>query len=182
MEEKATQKESLGKGKKWYDKRLILEIVKQVEEGVPRQQITEKYGLGKCALNNWMQKYGSEHYHLTKRKVYTNLEKSTIVAAVEQGRMTVREARIAYQVCSEKSIREWLSQSKREKGNFSIPIQDMAKGKKTSSKTDPEESDLRKALQEAHLKIIALNTMIDVAEEQLKIDIRKKSGAKPSSE
>jgi transposase len=40
---------------------------------------------------------------------------------------------------------------------------------------------LQKALEEAELKIKALNTLIDVAEEQLKIDIRKKSGAKQSS-
>ena len=39
---------------------------------------------------------------------------------------------------------------------------------------------LEKALQEAELKIKALNTLIDVAEDQLKIDIRKKSGAKQS--
>jgi hypothetical protein len=31
------------------------------------------------------------------------------------------------------------------------------------------------------LKLKALNTLIDVAEEQLKIDIRKKSGARQSS-
>ncbi len=183
MEEKTSKKEALRtKGKKWYDKRLILDIVKQVEEGVPREQINKKYGLGKCALNNWMQKYGSENYHLTKRRIYTSLEKSTIVAAIEQSRMTVREARVSYQVCSEKSIRDWLSKSKREKGSFSVPIQDMAKRKKTSGKTDSENAELYKTLQEAQLKIMALNTMIDVAEEQLKIDIRKKSGAKPSSE
>ena len=37
---------------------------------------------------------------------------------------------------------------------------------------------LKKALEEAELKIKALNTLIDVAEEQFKIAIRKKPGAK----
>jgi len=41
-------------------------------------------------------------------------------------------------------------------------------------------SDLEKALEEAQLKIHALNTLIDVAEEQFKIAIRKKPGAKQS--
>jgi hypothetical protein len=50
---------------------------------------------------------------------------------------------------------------------------------KPSSK-DLKNEALLKALQEAELKIKALNTLIDVAEEQLKIDIRKKSGAKQS--
>jgi transposase len=40
---------------------------------------------------------------------------------------------------------------------------------------------LKRALQEANLKIKALDTIIDIAEEQLKIDIRKKSGARQSS-
>lgn len=52
--------------------------------------------------------------------------------------------------------------------------------KDRSSSKDLEKEALQKALQEAELKIKALNTLIDVAEEQLKIEIRKKSGAKQS--
>ncbi len=39
---------------------------------------------------------------------------------------------------------------------------------------------LQEQLAYANLKIAALNTLIDVAEEQLKINIRKKPGAKQS--
>jgi len=58
------------------------------------------------------------------------------------------------------------------------------KSAKKSSSTDQqaEVKALQKALQEAQLKIAALNTLIDVAEEQLKINIRKKPGAKPSND
>jgi hypothetical protein len=45
---------------------------------------------------------------------------------------------------------------------------------------DEEKKALRKALEEAELKIKALNTLIDVAEDQLKVQIRKKPGAKQS--
>jgi hypothetical protein len=48
---------------------------------------------------------------------------------------------------------------------------------------DPSKEALEQALkklQEAELKVKALNTMIDVAEEQFKISIRKKPGAKQS--
>lgn len=38
--------------------------------------------------------------------------------------------------------------------------------------------DLEKALEAANLKIISLETLIDVAEEELNIEIRKKSGSK----
>jgi transposase-like protein len=185
MEEKTKENVYLDRTSKSgrYDKRLIIELVKLVEQGIPRREINLKYGLGKSSLGIWMKKYGSESYHQDKRKVYSNLEKRTIVAAIEQGRMTVSEAKLAYTISSEKSIRNWLDRSAAEKGNFSIPIQlDMAKSKKKTEKTNPDEIDLQKALQEAQLKIIALNTLIDVAEEQLKINIRKKSGARPSSE
>ena len=45
---------------------------------------------------------------------------------------------------------------------------------------DPEKEALKKALAEAQLKISALNTLIDVAEDQFKIRIRKKAGARQS--
>jgi hypothetical protein len=53
--------------------------------------------------------------------------------------------------------------------------------KPTDTLTSDEVRALQKALAESELKIAALNTLIDIAEEQLKIDIRKKSGAKQSS-
>jgi transposase len=173
MEEKTSKKEH-------YDKRLILEIVKQAEEGVPRKLLREKYGLGQVTLGDWLKKYGSEFYQLNKRKAYSNKDKQYIVAAITQGRMTIKEACAAYQIRSEKSVREWVSRFKKEKHSFTLAIPtDMAK-KKKAAVVKSCTSDLQKALEEAQLKIIALNTMIDVAEEQLKIDIRKKSGAKPS--
>ena len=53
---------------------------------------------------------------------------------------------------------------------------------KRPTTSDSEEiKALKKALEEANLNNKALNTMIDIAEQQLKIDIRKKSGAKQSS-
>lgn len=41
--------------------------------------------------------------------------------------------------------------------------------------------ELERQLAEANLKITALETMIRIAEESLGVDIRKKSGTKPSS-
>jgi hypothetical protein len=61
-----------------------------------------------------------------------------------------------------------------------IKAEDMAK-KTVDPSENAELKALKKALEEANLKIRALDTMIDIAEEQLKIDIRKKSGARQSS-
>lgn len=163
-----------------YDQRLILKIVKEVQEGLPRKQAKRIYGLGKSSLDVWMRRYGSPEYHQhIKRRSYTNLQKRTIVTAIEQGRMSIKQAQVAYNIKTEKTIRDWLLRYKVEKVDICIETQPgMAKQKTPLQSQDTEA--LKKALTEAELKIKALNTMIDVAEEQLKIDIRKKSGAKQS--
>lgn len=50
--------------------------------------------------------------------------------------------------------------------------------KAVTSNTPADIQALQQALADAQFKIAALNTLIDVAEEQLKINIRKKPGAK----
>lgn len=163
-----------------YDKRLIEKVVQEVENGLPRKEAVRLYGLGKNSLCSWMRQYGSEHYRQDlKRRSYTNLQKRTIVTAVEQGRMTIKEAQAAYGIRSGRTIRGWLLQYKSEKVEICIENTSPMAGEKASPE-DPEKAALQNALQQAELKIKALNTLIDVAEEQLKIDIRKKSGAKQS--
>jgi transposase-like protein len=163
-----------------YDKRLILKIVKEVEEGLPRKEAIRIYGLGKSTLCGWLKTYGSQNYQeQIKRKKYTNLQKRTIVSAIEQGRMSIGEAHVAYKIKNPKTIRGWLQQYKSEKVEICIETQPPMSKKKKGADTS-QTAALQKALQEAELKIKALNTLIDVAEEQLKIDIRKKSGARQS--
>jgi transposase len=164
-----------------YDKRLILKVVKEVEAGLPRKEANRIYGLGKSSLYNWMRVYGSVNYQQNiKRKSFSNLQKRTVVTAIEQGRMSIKEAQTAYGVKNEKIIRNWLTQYKTEKVEICI-ITEPVMAKKSKPISAAQAEALQKTLEEAELKIKALNTLIDVAEEQLKIDIRKKSGAKQSS-
>ena len=163
-----------------YDKRLILKVVREVEAGLPRKEANRIYGLGKSTLHGWMQDYGSPNYQQNiKRQRYSNLQKRTIVTAIEQGRMTIKEAQSAYKVKTEKLIRNWLTQYKAEKVELCI-VTEPAMAKKSQPISAAQAEALQKALEEAEMKIKALNTLIDVAEEQLKIDIRKKSGARQS--
>ena len=163
-----------------YDKRLKKQIVQEVESGLPRKEAIRLYNLGQSTLDSWMRDFGSPNYRENlKRRTYTGLEKRTIVTAIEQGLLTIQEAKIAYNIKTDKVIRNWITQYKSEKvelciGNSSIM------GNKTTPRKEPEKESLEKALKEAELKIKALNMLIDVAEEQLKIDIRKKSGGKQS--
>lgn len=163
-----------------YDKRLILKIVKEVEAGLPRKEAIRIYNLGKNTISSWLRDYGSASYHESKRRSYTNLEKSRIVAAIEQGRMTIKEAQLAYGIKTDQIIRTWLSQHQKEQhiALGQSPYLVMAKQPKPNVETDQQA--LLQALEEAQLKIKALNALIDVAEARLNISIRKKSGAKQS--
>ncbi len=66
-----------------YDKRLILKVVREVEAGLPRKEAKRIYELGKSCLYNWMRKYGSMNYQQNiKRKIFSNLQKRTVVTAI----------------------------------------------------------------------------------------------------
>jgi len=54
----------------------------------------------------------------------------------------------------------------------------MAKNEQSQSSSTEETKALQKQVEMLKLKVEGLETMIDIAEEQLKIDIRKKPGTK----
>jgi hypothetical protein len=79
-------------------------------------------------------------------------------------------------------LNSWLKASLKE--NVELAAYDPFKMKDKPSVQpelqDTEKEALKKTLEEAQLKISALNTLIDVAEDQFKIKIRKKAGARQS--
>jgi transposase len=97
------------------------------------------------------------------------------------------EAQITHGILSVGTIKRWIKELEQENPELVDPTDElMAKDKSAKKSSSPvqraEVEALQKALQEAQLKIAALNTLIDVAEEQLKINIRKKPGAKQSND
>lgn len=162
--------------KQKFDKRLIEHVVRLEEQGVPRRALIKEYGMAECTLIDWVQKYGS---NLQKRKKYTTAERRSVVRAIEAG-MSIKQAQVTFNISYPSLIRSWVNKFKAENAELSVfkPIEVAKKTADTSE--DLELKALKKALEEANLKIRALDTMIDIAQEQLKIDIRKKSGAKQS--
>jgi transposase len=167
-----------------YDKSFILEIVKSIERGVPRSHITREHGIAKSSLAIWMRDYGSPAYHSSKQGHLSQQEKRSIVRAIEEGRMTIYEARIAYRVNSTVTITKWIKEIKRENAELVACNASLMANKKQNQQPDPDNkkalAEALKKLEEAELKVKALNTLIDVAEEQFKISIRKKAGARQS--
>ena len=116
------------------------------------------------------------------KKCYSPLEKRKIVEEVRSGFYSFEQASEKY-ILPKKRIRKW------NRWYFKIRLLGHFKAKPYPMKktTNQEVEKLKKQLQEAQvlneklqLKNTALETMINIAEKQLDIDIRKKSGSKQS--
>ena len=162
----------------FYDERLIKEIVQAVEGGTPRLALRQHYGFSDGSLSRWMNKYGSQAYHQNKQRVYKTSQKRSVLRAIASG-MSISEARITFGIVSSASIHTWIKEDLDENADLSLLNSD-AMAKPVKQKDSDEVRALKEALAYAELKNKALNTLIDVAEEQFKIDIRKKSGARQS--
>jgi transposase len=124
--------------------------------------------MGYVTLQYWVPKYGSEELLSMKKPAFTDSQRNSIVNSILNGRMTVKEASLQNDV-KQNTIKEWI----RKKREDNPDIEVNQSGMPTS-----DENELQKALRASQLKVLALETLIDVAEQEFKIKIRKKPGAK----
>lgn len=163
-----------------YDVRFIKRVIEEINGGLPFKGALIKYGLKAGTLRHWLR--SSADY---KRKrvgaVAPGVKRST-ARAVISGRMTIGEAMEACGIKAATTIRQWIAWEQQQKGELSELIEEEMAKKPTKSKdlSTNELKAVQQQLADAQLKIAALNTLIDVAEEQFKISIRKKPGAKQS--
>lgn len=153
-----------------------------MERGASRREVIARYGMSKSSLSGWMGEYGSAAYRASIRPL-SSADQRSLVRAIEEGGMSVQEAKKVFGLRSTDTVKRYLRQSAKEKAELSRMAQLMDKNEARTEPVDSTDAEvLKKALQEAELKIKALNTLIDVAEDQFKIDIRKKPGARQSSD
>ena len=113
---------------------------------------------------------------------FTEAFKRHVVVEVESGRISQSEASRKYDILGHSTIQKWC----RKYGK--VPSQ---RGKKAGLKRmDEKEMELlrlrneikalKQELEDARFKNVVLETLVDVAERELEIPIRKKYGAKRS--
>ncbi len=168
-----------------FDKGFIKGVVKAIEKGLPRSEAIKRYGMARSTLSDWMREYGSQAYHAGKQRRVGLADRRSIVRAIEEGRMTVAEAKLAYNLKWTPRITKWLRDYRRENEELVISGKTLMKDKMENQQPDSDTdkkalAQALKELEEEKLKVKALNTLIDVAEEQFKISIRKKPGARQS--
>lgn len=110
--------------------------------------------------------------------------KRRVIEEYLSGNYNKSELRRKYNVKSNAVITCWIKSYEKEQEE--LLSLSMAKpsdtGNTDNSKQSKSIQELQEELKLAKLKINGLETMIDIAEKTFKINIRKKSGAKPSSE
>lgn len=92
---------------------------------------------------------------------------------VKFSRMTLTQIAAKHKISGTSLISKWIKKYSSDFEDMSnvIPLNDVAGA-------IPTELALKAALDKANMKIISLETMIDLAEKELNLDIRKKSGTK----
>lgn len=116
---------------------------------------------------------------MEEQKTISNAEKRWLVREVEAGRLTIGEAKERLTEVSKDPYSLLQNWRKKYASDIALTLPIMTENEK--QKVAALRTQLRaaeKLLEEAQMKNIALETMIDIAEEQLRISIRKKSGPK----
>jgi transposase len=118
---------------------------------------------------------------LLNRYQYSEEIKEAVAFRVLFGGEDAKQIMQELGIHSIQTIHHWVAsyQQKIEQGLISLPAMN-EKQKQNVEALKQRNKDLEKALQDANLMILALHTMIDIAEKDLKISIRKKSGTKRS--
>jgi len=102
-----------------------------------------------------------------------------LVSEIDGGRMGMQEARDRFSLPKweyKKIIRRWQD---RYSEQLHVSLQDMSSKERADNKAlEKRIKELEKQLELAQMKNVALNTMIDIAENDYKLEIRKKSGPK----
>jgi hypothetical protein len=116
---------------------------------------------------------------MKEQKQISKSEKRWLIRELEAGRMSMKEAHdhIAHISKDPRSIIYYWQKQFGSQLVLTLPVM-TEKEKQKLEAAHKRLKELEKQLEDAQLKNIALETMIDIAEEQLKISIRKKPGPK----
>jgi transposase-like protein len=126
-------------------------------------------------------------YNLIKRRrlgegvnlKYSLAFKQKVITEVEEGLYTVKEAERVYGV-SGPSIYDWMKRfGKDHLINRTVRVQMRGESDRIKE-LEKEKQKLEAALAQAHLKILALESTIESAEELFKVDLKKKFGTRAS--
>lgn len=112
-------------------------------------------------------------------KRYSMSFKQKVIREIESGKITKSEARRMYNIGSDTSIQQWIKKlGKLHLLNKIVRIE-LKDEVSRLKQLEKEKKELESALAQAHLKLIVYESIIEIAEEELGVEIKKnfKSGS-----
>lgn len=116
---------------------------------------------------------------------YSEAFKRKVVEEIENGRLTQAEAKRKYGLSNQTTIRRWLKQFGKKhllSRIVRIEMPDEKQPQEIIKQLQAEKQQLESALAKTQLKLICMESLVEVAEEHYKIDIKKKFGTMPLNE
>lgn len=147
-----------------------IQIVAQIEQGILSfNEALVKYKIAsRKTLYSWVTTYAQDPSVVRKTRKHPYSHRRQVAIGIKAGLLSVQEAARQNSV-SEGTIESWLALLKESN----------LENKTKAAMPDKSLDDTTKASVEAlQLKVAALETMIDLAEQKFGIDIRKKCGTK----
>lgn len=115
---------------------------------------------------------------MRKVNYYSDEFKRTVVQEVLDGIITKEEARYKYGIKGNSAVLNWIRNFDGSNTIVMSQTKRVEQPERSLKELEAENKRLKEELDVERLRTRALNVMIDIAEEQLNIPIRKKSGAK----
>ncbi len=113
------------------------------------------------------------------RYEYTQAFKEKIVLEVVYQGKAIQKAVEEYDLPSTYTVQMWIRQFQKQLENGMIVLPVMSEQQKADLKTSEQRiKELEKALEYANVVIFSLNHLIDFAEKEFQVPIRKKGGTK----
>ena len=118
---------------------------------------------------------------LLKGRQYHEELKEEAVFRVLFGGEDIHEVRESLDIYDTTTINNWINVFRKKIEGGLISLTPMSKKQQQDTTALKQRiKELERSVKDANLMVLALNTMIDVAEQELKIPIRKKRGTKRS--
>jgi transposase-like protein len=117
---------------------------------------------------------------MKKVNYYSDEFKKSVVDEVLKGFLSKEEARHKYGIKGSSAVLNWIRKFGGDKTKSMKPKKNPIKPDKDLEELEAENVRLKQELDIEQLRNRALNVMIDLAEKEFKIPIRKKPGAKQS--
>ena len=112
---------------------------------------------------------------------YSEAFKQKIISELESGKLTIEQARRIYNIGGSSTIQKWIKKYGKNHLLGKIVRIEMPEEVSELKKLKKQKAELESALAKAHLKILSLESIIETAEEELGIELKKSSGKKQSS-